>query len=78
MGYGFALLLFVLLLALLGMTRWDVLRARWTELFAPPQALADPPVIDKVPSAPRHLHDDQLQHQAPAHRPPVHRSGRRG
>ena len=76
MGYGFTLLVILLLMAVIGVTRWDVLRARLAELFTPPRP-ADEPAIDKPPQPPRHLHDAQLQHQAPQHRPAIHRSGRR-
>ena len=77
MSFGFTLVVILMILAVLGMTRWDVLRARWVELLSPPP-LVEPSVIDKAPAAPRHLHDDQLSHQAPQARPAIHRSGRRG
>jgi len=77
MGYGFTLLIILLLLAVVGVTRWDLLRARLAELFTPPPPVGEP-AIDKAPHAPRHLHDEELQRKAPPHRPPIHRSGKRG
>ena len=76
MSYGFTLLIILLVLVALGVTRWDLLRARWAELLMPPLP-ADPLVIDKAMAAPRHLSDEQLQHQAPHQRPAIHRSGLR-
>lgn len=78
MGYGFTLLIIVLLLAAVGVTRWDLLRARIDELFTPPPPPAAEPPATEARHVPRHLHDEQLQHQAPHARPAIHRSGRRG
>ncbi len=78
MGYGFTLVIVLVLLALVGVTRWDLLRARLLAWFTPPPAAEEPAIERKAPQPPRHLHDDQLQHQPHHHRPAIHRSGRRG
>ena len=77
MSYGFTLVVIFMILAVLGMTRWDVLRARWVEWLSPPP-LVEPPVVDKARSAPRHLQDDHWSRQTRQARPAIHRSGRRG
>ncbi len=78
MGYGFTLLIILLLLALVGVTRWDLLRARLAQLFEQPPPPVGEPTATGAPQAPRHLHDEQLQHQAPQHKPQIHHRGKRG
>ena len=68
------LLVLVVLVALLalGAVRFDLLAARWREIFKGP-----PPPHD-APPAPRWTPAAGLQpHEGPVHKPAFHRSGRR-
>ncbi len=75
-----AVLLAVILLAVAGALRWDLLKLWWRNLFAPPpEPLQLQPLrVDRHRHAPRRLHEAELQHQALHRRPDFHRSGRRG
>ena len=67
------LLIAALGLLVIGALRFDLLAARWRELFAPrPPALQAPPAIDRVSG-----HTGLQPHTAPVHKPDYHRSGRR-
>ena len=51
--------------------RFDVLLARWRELFAPPASQG--PTVDQPPPHGEGMHP----HAAPVQRPAIHRSGKR-
>lgn len=59
-------------LIVFGATRFDVLAARWREVFG------DPPPPHDAPPAPRWTAAQGLRpHAAPVHKPAFHRSGKR-
>ena len=76
---AWVVVLAVLLLALAGALRWDLLRLWWRDLLkaSPPQVI-DPPPTKKLPHAPAHLHTAETARKAQHSKPAFHRSGRRG
>lgn len=72
MSLTWLLLIVVAALIVAGATRFDVLAARWRELFGRPPTMPDAPPASPTP------HGLGLRpHDAPVQRPGFHRSGRR-
>lgn len=66
------LLIAAVVLIAFGATRFDLLAARWREVFG------NPPPPHDAPPAPRWTPAQGFQpHEAPMHKPAFHRSGRR-
>lgn len=66
------LLLAAVILIAFGAVRFDLLAARWREVFG------DPPPPHDAPPAPRWTPAEGFRpHDAPVHKPAFHRSGRR-
>ena len=84
-GMSWVVVLAVLLLALAGALRWDLLRLWWRELLKaspPPPAITPPPLERMLPDPPHHpphhLHTAETTRPAQHSKPAFHRSGRRG
>ena len=74
----------VLLLALIGALRWDVLKLWWSDRLktpiAPPAVptVAPPPLVEKELHPAARLHPHEAAQKPPHSKPAFHRSGRRG
>ena len=78
-GLVWVVVLVVLLLALAGALRWDLLHLWWRDLLkAAPPVINNPPSPAKLPHAPAHLHTAETTRHAQHSKPAFHRSGRRG
>ena len=76
-GMAWGVVLAGLLLALAGALRWDLLRLWWRDLLKAELPVIPPPVPEKLPHAPAHLHSAETARQARHSKPAYHRSGRR-
>jgi hypothetical protein len=66
------LLIAAIVLIVVGATRFDLLAARWRDVFG------EPPPPHDAPPAPRWTPAQGFKpHDAPVHKPAFHRSGRR-
>ncbi len=73
MNLTWLLLILAVVLLALGVLRWDMLVARWRELFGAPTAPPQAPHGDAPSPDNPGLHP----HTAPPRKPDFHRSGRR-
>jgi hypothetical protein len=72
MNLTWLLLILAVALIAIGTLRFDVLVARWRELFGKAPAVRDPPPAHPAPPA-----AGMQPHDAPLPKPPIHRSGKR-
>ena len=80
-GMAWMVVLVVLLLALAGALRWDLLRLWWRDLLTapePPPVIPPHPLETSPPHVPQHLHTTETARPAQHNKPAFHRSGRRG